>query len=169
MKTEQNNYYKNNMNETIKQIMLDPIEELELKLSSYYEHIERWKKDGDRLMPGACAINMWEHIRAWDKFKRNNDVNKMTTTEQNIDYESGAKKCTTKLNPLDEHNDNILRSYNRDVLRTFYGQKPIGSGLACPKCCSELYFDKPNVAYATYPPKRSVKCYKCEHTDYVYC
>ena len=122
--------------ETITQLMVDKIEELELKLSSAHEHIKRLQEAGDRLVPMASAVNMWKHITAWDKAKRNEDIediNDKTTMEQN-----------------------------------FYVQKPIDSGLACPKCCGDLYFDKPNAVYATCPPKRSVKCNKCEYSDYVH-
>lgn len=83
MKTEQNNYYKNNMNETIKQIMLDQIEELELKLASAHEQIIRLEKAGDGLVAGAGAVNMWERIKVWDTTKENKAINNMTTTEQN--------------------------------------------------------------------------------------
>lgn len=83
MKTEQNNYYKNNMNETIKQIMLDQIEELELKLASAHEQIMRLEKAGDGLVAGAGAVNMWERIKVWDTTKENKAINNMTTTEQN--------------------------------------------------------------------------------------
>ena len=69
--------------ETIKQIMLDQIEELELKLASAHEQIIRLEKAGDGLVAGAGAVNMWERIKVWDTTKENKAINNMTTTEQN--------------------------------------------------------------------------------------
>jgi predicted nucleic-acid-binding Zn-ribbon protein len=49
-----------------------------------------------------------------------------------------------------------------------YGGNSFKSGLACPKCGSELYYNNPNMVLTSYPPKRSVECKNCKHTDYVY-
>ena len=111
MKTEQNNYYKNNMNETIKQIMLDQIEELELKLASAHEQIMRLEKAGDGLVAGAGAVNMWERIKVWDTTKENKAINNMTTTEQN-----NKQRVFVFKQPYDGKNRQMLYAFPEDKI-----------------------------------------------------
>jgi DNA-directed RNA polymerase subunit M/transcription elongation factor TFIIS len=61
-----------------------------------------------------------------------------------------------------------LEEHNKKAYNTFAAVNSLNSGFACPKCGEELYYSNPNVMLATYPPKRSVQCNKCNHTDYVY-
>jgi DNA repair exonuclease SbcCD ATPase subunit len=74
---------------------------------------------------------------------------------------SSVEEAASKLKSLNEHNDNVWRNFN--ISRFSY------SGIACPKCGSELYYNNPDMVLTSNPPKRSVECNNCKHTDYVYC
>ena len=71
-----------------------------------------------------------------------------------------VEEAASKLKSLKDHNDGKVF----DV----YGGNSFKSGLACPKCGSELYYNNPDMVLTSYPPKRSVECKNCKHTDYVY-
>ena len=73
---------------------------------------------------------------------------------------SSVEEAASKLKSLNEHNDNVWRNFN--ISRFSY------SGIACPKCGSELYYNNPDMVLTSNPPKRSVECNNCKHTDYVY-
>ena len=73
---------------------------------------------------------------------------------------SSVEEAASKLKSLNEHNDNVWRNFN--ISRFSY------SGIACPKCGSELYYNNPDMVLTSNPPKRSVVCKNCKHTDYVY-
>jgi len=73
---------------------------------------------------------------------------------------SSVEEAASKLKSLNEHNDNVWRNFN--ISRFSY------SGIACPKCGSELYYNNPDMVLTSNPPKRSVECKNCKHTDYVY-
>jgi len=84
--------------------------------------------------------------------------------EHNDEYDFSTAKQNphaSKLKSLNEHNDNVWRNFN--ISRFSY------SGIACPKCGSELYYNNPDMVLTSNPPKRSVECKNCKHTDYVYC
>jgi hypothetical protein len=66
-----------------------------------------------------------------------------------------------KLKSLKDHNDGRR-------LFDAYGGNSVKSGIACPKCGSELYYNNPDMVLTSNPPKRSVECNNCKHTDYVY-
>lgn len=83
--------------------------------------------------------------------------------EHNDEYDFSTAKQNphaSKLKSLNEHNDNVWRNFN--ISRFSY------SGIACPKCGSELYYNNPDMVLTSNPPKRSVECNNCKHTDYVY-
>jgi len=73
---------------------------------------------------------------------------------------ASVEEAASKLKSLNEHNDNVWRNFN--ISRFSY------SGIACPKCGSELYYNNPDMVLTSNPPKRSVECKNCKHTDYVY-
>jgi DNA repair exonuclease SbcCD ATPase subunit len=73
---------------------------------------------------------------------------------------SSVEEAASKLKSLKDHNDGKVFDA--------YGGGSFKSGLACPKCGSELYYNNPNMVLTSYPPKRSVECKNCKHTDYVY-
>jgi DNA repair exonuclease SbcCD ATPase subunit len=73
---------------------------------------------------------------------------------------ASVEEAASKLKSLNEHNDNVWRNFN--ISRFSY------SGIACPKCGSELYYNNPDMVFTSNPPKRSVVCKNCKHTDYVY-
>ena len=95
-----------------------------------------------------------------------------------------VEEAASKLKSLNEHNDEYdfstakqnphasklksLKDHNDSKLFDAYGGGSFKSGLACPKCGSELYYNNPNMVLTSYPPKRSVECKNCKHTDYVY-
>jgi predicted nucleic-acid-binding Zn-ribbon protein len=83
--------------------------------------------------------------------------------EHNDEYDFSTAKRNphaSKLKSLNEHNDNVWRNFN--ISRFSY------SGIACPKCGYELYYNNPDMVLTSNPPKRSVVCKNCKHTDYVY-
>jgi hypothetical protein len=75
---------------------------------------------------------------------------------------SSVEEAASKLKSLKDHNDGRR-------LFDAYGGNSLKSGIACPKCGSELYYNNPDMVLTSNPPKRSVECNNCKHTDYVYC
>jgi len=73
---------------------------------------------------------------------------------------ASVEEAASKLKSLKDHNDSKLFDA--------YGGNSFKSGIACPKCGSELYYNNPNMVLTSNPPKRSVECKNCKHTDYVY-
>jgi len=73
---------------------------------------------------------------------------------------SSVEEAASKLKSLKDHNDSKLFDA--------YGGNSFKSGIACPKCGSELYYNNPDMVLTSNPPKRSVECNNCKHTDYVY-
>jgi DNA-directed RNA polymerase subunit M/transcription elongation factor TFIIS len=73
---------------------------------------------------------------------------------------SSVEEAASKLKSLKDHNDGKVFDA--------YGGNSFKSGIACPKCGSELYYNNPNMVLTSYPPMRSVECKNCKHTDYVY-
>jgi len=73
---------------------------------------------------------------------------------------SSVEEAASKLKSLKDHNDSKLFDA--------YGGNSVKSGIACPKCGSELYYNNPDMVLTSNPPKRSVECKNCKHTDYVY-
>lgn len=74
---------------------------------------------------------------------------------------SSVEEAASKLKSLKDHNDGRR-------LFDAYGGNSVKSGIACPKCGSELYYNNPDMVLTSNPPKRSVVCKNCKHTDYVY-
>ena len=73
---------------------------------------------------------------------------------------ASVEEAASKLKSLKDHNDGKVFDA--------YGGGSFKSGLACPKCGSELYYNNPDMVLTSNPPKRSVECKNCKHTDYVY-
>lgn len=73
---------------------------------------------------------------------------------------SSVEEAASKLKSLKDHNDSKLFDA--------YGGNSFKSGIACPKCGSELYYNNPDMVLTSNPPKRSVECKNCKQTDYVY-
>ncbi len=74
---------------------------------------------------------------------------------------ASVEEAASKLKSLKDHNDGRR-------LFDAYGGNSFKSGIACPKCGSELYYNNPDMVLTSNPPKRSVECNNCKHTDYVY-
>ena len=97
---------------------------------------------------------------------------------------SSVEEAASKLKSLNEHNDEYdfstakqnphasklksLKDHNDGKVFDAYGGDSFKSGIACPKCGLGLYYNNPNMVLTSYPPKRSVECKNCKHTDYVY-
>lgn len=97
---------------------------------------------------------------------------------------SSVEEAASKLKSLNEHNNEYdfstakqnphasklksLKDHNDIKLFDAYGGNSFKSGIACPKCGSELYYKYPDMVLTSNPPKRSVECNNCKHTDYVY-
>jgi ribosomal protein S27E len=63
---------------------------------------------------------------------------------------------------LDQHNEDFLKAWQ------YIQNQMHKAGVACPKCNNEMVFDNSNMILTSYPPKRSVFCPNCHHTDYIY-
>ncbi len=63
-----------------------------------------------------------------------------------------------------------LDEYNKEFSANWhYAQiQKHKTGVACPKCNNEMIFDNPDVVLTSYPPKKTVFCLNCHHTDYMY-
>jgi len=97
---------------------------------------------------------------------------------------ASVEEAASKLKLLNDHNDEYdfstakqnpyasklksLKDHNDGKVFDAYGDNSFKSGIACPKCGSELYYNNPDMVLTSYPPKRSVECKNCKHTDYVY-
>ena len=97
---------------------------------------------------------------------------------------ASVEEAASKLKSLNDHNDEYdfstakqnphasklksLKDHNDSKLFDAYGGNSFKSGIACPKCGSEMYYNNPDMVLTSYPPKRSVECKNCKHTDYVY-
>jgi hypothetical protein len=73
---------------------------------------------------------------------------------------ASVEEAASKLKSLKDHNDGKVFDA--------YGGGSFKSGIACPKCGYELYYNNPDMVLTSNPPKRSVECKNCKHTDYVY-
>ena len=69
-----------------------------------------------------------------------------------------VEEAASKLKSIKEHNDGKIFDA--------YGGNAFKSGLACPKCGSELMYVDQNLLL-TNPPQRRVQCIKCNHIDYI--
>ena len=83
---------------------------------------------------------------------------RLLKVEEYVKKQTEVPKQTLK--SLEEHNN---KAYN-----TFATVNNLNSGFACPKCGEEMFYSALNSTLLTHPPKRSVNCNKCSHTDYVY-
>lgn len=87
------------------------------------------------------------------------DAEKLIKSVQ--DYADSLKNNNeVKLKSLEEHNNSKLCEA--------YGGNSFKTGIACPKCGSELHYTNPGMMLSSYPPKQAVNCKKCLHADYVY-
>jgi DNA-directed RNA polymerase subunit RPC12/RpoP len=103
--------------------------------------------DGDKLVS-----SVEEAASKLKSLKDHNDEYDFSKAKQN--------PHASKLKSLNEHNDNVWRNFN--ISRFSY------SGIACPKCGSELYYNNPDMVLTSNQRQRSVECKNCKHTDYVY-
>ena len=69
-----------------------------------------------------------------------------------------VEEAASKLKSIKEHNDGKIFDA--------YGGNAFKSGLACPKCGSELMYVDQNLLLSN-PPQRKVQCSKCNHIDYI--
>jgi hypothetical protein len=55
---------------------------------------------------------------------------------------------------IEEHNKEAMEKYRCNT-------EPVGTGVQCPHCGSEMICKNPNVQLLTYPPQKHVDCYGC--------
>jgi DNA-directed RNA polymerase subunit M/transcription elongation factor TFIIS len=80
-----------------------------------------------------------------------------------------VEECVKKQTEVPKKNLKSLEEHNKQAYINFAAINNLNSGFACPKCGEELYYTAGLTSMLlTYPPKRSVNCNKCNHTDYVY-
>jgi DNA-directed RNA polymerase subunit M/transcription elongation factor TFIIS len=79
-----------------------------------------------------------------------------------------VEEYVKKQTEIPKKNLKSLEEHNKQAYINFAAVNNLNSGFACPKCGEEMFYSNPNAMLATYPPKRSVNCNKCNHTDYVY-
>ena len=102
-----------------------------------------------------------------DELKDDEDVTKTFMDAQanpkDIEFDGdklvdSVEEAASKLKSIKEHNDGKIFDA--------YGGNAFKSGLACPKCGSELMYVDQNLLLSN-PPKRRVQCSKCNHIDYI--
>ena len=98
-----------------------------------------------------------------DSLPNNNESNlKYFCASNGKWYNAELMKQDTEpeLMPLKQHNDSKLNNA--------YGGNLFKTGIACPKCGSELHYTNPGIMLTSYPPRKPVNCKNCKHIDYVY-
>ena len=66
-----------------------------------------------------------------------------------------VEEAASKLKSIKEHNNRFTKEI------------AFSTGIACPKCGSELMYVDQNLLLSN-PPKRRVQCSKCNHIDYIF-
>ena len=171
---------------------LDDIVKLKKDLAWYKDYADRLVAHKDMVCLPADLKNLRESNAALAT--ENEELNSLFMDNQvnpkDIEFDgdklvASVEEAASKLKSLNEHNDEYdfstakqnphasklksLKDHN-DGRRLFdaYGGNSFKSGIACPKCGSELYYNNPDMVLTSNPPKRSVECKNCKHTDYVY-
>ena len=67
---------------------------------------------------------------------------------------ASVEEAASKLKSIKEHNNRFTKEIS------------FSTGIACPKCGSELMYVDQNLLLSN-PPKRRVQCSKCNHIDYI--
>jgi hypothetical protein len=170
----ENENYKNKvktLNEVVCQAWFADVEEKDKQIEYLLKKVEELS----RPEPTAEELN---------SLFMDNQVNPKDIEFDGDKLVSSVEEAASKLKSLNEHNDEYdfstakrnphasklksLKDHNDGKVFDAYGGGSFKSGLACPKCGSELYYNNPNMVLTSYPPKRSVECKNCKHTDYVY-
>jgi hypothetical protein len=79
-----------------------------------------------------------------------------------------VEEYVKKQTEVPKKNLKSLEQHNKEVYINFAAVNNLNSGFGCPKCGEEMFYPSLNFTLLTSPPKRSVNCNKCSHTDYVY-
>ena len=66
-----------------------------------------------------------------------------------------VEEAASKLKSIKEHNNRVTKEIS------------FSTGIACPKCGSELMYVDQNLLLSS-PPQRRVQCSKCNHIDYIF-
>lgn len=66
-----------------------------------------------------------------------------------------------KLKSLNEHDSERYHFHH-----TVNNDSQVLNGIACPKCNEELVDSDPMVTLTSYPPKKNIKCVKCDFVGY---
>lgn len=67
---------------------------------------------------------------------------------------ASVEEAASKLKSIKEHNNRFTKEIS------------FSTGIACPKCGSELMYVDQNLLLSS-PPQRRVQCSKCNHIDYI--
>ena len=174
----ENENYKNKvktLNEVVCQAWFADVEEKDKQI----EHLRQKVEELSTTEPTEEELN-WQLNRLFME----KQINPKDIEFDGDKLVSSVEEAASKLKSLNEHNDEYdfstakqnphasklksLKDHNDGKVFDAYGGGSFKSGLACPKCGSELYYNNPNMVLTSYPPKRSVECKNCKHTDYVY-
>ncbi len=79
-----------------------------------------------------------------------------------------VEEYVKKQTEIPKKNLKSLEQHNKEAYINFATVNNLNSGFACPKCGEEMFYSALNSTLLTHPPKRSVNCNKCSHTDYAY-
>jgi DNA-directed RNA polymerase subunit M/transcription elongation factor TFIIS len=79
-----------------------------------------------------------------------------------------VEEYVKKQTEIPKKNLKSLEQHNKQAYINFAAINNLNSGFACPKCGEEMFYSTLNSTLLTHPPKRSVNCNKCNHTDYAY-
>ena len=99
-----------------------------------------------------------------DELKDDEDVTKTfmdaQTNPKDIEFDGdklvdSVEEAASKLKSIKEHNNRFTKEI------------AFSTGIACPKCGSELMYVDQNLLLSN-PPKRRVQCSKCNHIDYIF-
>jgi len=150
----ENENYKNKvktLNEVVCQAWFADVEEKDKQI----EHLRQKVEELSTTEPTEEELN-WQLNRLFME----KQINPKDIEFDGDKLVASVEEAASKLKSLKDHNDGKVFDA--------YGGGSFKSGLACPKCGSELYYNNPNMVLTSYPPKRSVECKNCKHTDYVY-
>ena len=80
-----------------------------------------------------------------------------------------VEEYVKKQTEIPKKNLKSLEEYNRNKIQNYSIINNLNSGFACPKCGEEMFYINTDTLLWTIPPTRTVRCYNCKNSDYVYC
>ena len=80
-----------------------------------------------------------------------------------------VEEYVKKQTEIPKKNLKSLEEYNRNKIQNYSIMNNLNSGFACPKCGEEMFYNENDTLLLTHPPTRTVNCYNCKNSDFVYC